>query len=143
MSERSTSELRPAPSTSREHISLHTLKSSAFHELQIYFIYVFVIFGHAIHKLLDSLAECLFTNVLHRITVINFFLLSVLLNKTFPSLCKRCSRHLVMCITSDHIRAAMPLWSWTEPAKTGTCARDRRALQQLALNVHVKHSDLT
>ena len=27
-----------------------------------------------------------------------------------------------------------------EPVKTGTCARDRRALQQLALNVHVKHS---
>ena len=26
-----------------------------------------------------------------------------------------------------------------EPAKAGTCARDRRALQQLALNVHVKH----
>ena len=25
----------------------------------------------------------------------------------------------------------------------GTCARDRRQLQQLALNVHVKHSDLT
>ena len=25
----------------------------------------------------------------------------------------------------------------------GTCARDRRALQLLALNVHVKHSDLT
>ena len=25
----------------------------------------------------------------------------------------------------------------------GTCARDRRALQQLTLNVHVKHSDLT
>ena len=24
-----------------------------------------------------------------------------------------------------------------------TCARDRRALQQIALNVHVKHSDLT
>ena len=24
-------------------------------------------------------------------------------------------------------------------AKAGTCARDRRALQQLALNVHVKH----
>ena len=35
--------------------------------------------------------------------------------------------------------------SWTEePAKAGTCARDRRALQQLALNVHVKHwPDLT
>ena len=30
-----------------------------------------------------------------------------------------------------------------EPAKAGTCARDRRALQQLALNVHVKHPDLT
>ena len=30
-----------------------------------------------------------------------------------------------------------------EPAKAGTCARDRYALQQLAVNVHVKHSDLT
>ena len=30
-----------------------------------------------------------------------------------------------------------------ELARAGTCARDRRALQQLALNVHVKHSDLT
>ena len=30
-----------------------------------------------------------------------------------------------------------------EPAKVGTCVHDRRALQQLALNVHVKHSDLT
>ena len=30
-----------------------------------------------------------------------------------------------------------------EPGKAGTCARDRRALQQLALNVHVKHTDLT
>ena len=30
-----------------------------------------------------------------------------------------------------------------EPVKTGTCARDRRALQQLALNVHIKHSDPT
>ena len=28
-------------------------------------------------------------------------------------------------------------------AKAGTCVRDRCALQQLALNVHVKHSDLT
>ena len=26
-----------------------------------------------------------------------------------------------------------------ELAKAGTCARDRRALQQLAVNVHVKH----
>ena len=30
-----------------------------------------------------------------------------------------------------------------EPANAGTCACDRRALQQLALNMHVKHSDLT
>ena len=30
-----------------------------------------------------------------------------------------------------------------EPTKAGTCARDRRALQQLPLNVHVKLSDLT
>ena len=29
-----------------------------------------------------------------------------------------------------------------KPAKCGTCARDRRALQQIALNVHVKHFDL-
>ena len=30
-----------------------------------------------------------------------------------------------------------------EPAKASTCAHDRRELQQLALNVHVTHSDLT
>ena len=30
--------------------------------------------------------------------------------------------------------------SWTEEsAKAGTCVPDRRALQKLALNVHVKH----
>ena len=28
-------------------------------------------------------------------------------------------------------------------AKAGTCARDRRALQQHALNVYIKNSDLT
>ena len=28
-----------------------------------------------------------------------------------------------------------------ETAKTGTCARDRRAILQLVLNVHVKHSE--
>ena len=41
---------------------------------------------------------------------------------------------------------AVPLFSLfrtEEPAKSSTCARDRCALQQLALNVHVKHSDLT
>ena len=30
-----------------------------------------------------------------------------------------------------------------EPSKAGICARDWRALKQLAPNVHVKHSDLT
>ena len=30
-----------------------------------------------------------------------------------------------------------------ELAKAGTCAHDRHALQQLALDVHIKHSDLT
>ena len=35
------------------------------------------------------------------------------------------------------------LFQTEEPAKAGTCAHDRCALQQLALNVHVKHSDLT
>ena len=30
-----------------------------------------------------------------------------------------------------------------KPGKADTCARDRRALQQLPVNVHVKLSDLT
>ena len=30
-----------------------------------------------------------------------------------------------------------------EEKKAGTCTRDRLALQQLALNVHDKHPDLT
>ena len=34
------------------------------------------------------------------------------------------------------------LFRTEEQAKADTCARDRRALQQLALNVHVKLSDL-
>ena len=33
------------------------------------------------------------------------------------------------------------LYRTEEPAKADTCAHDRRALQQRALNVHVKHSD--
>ena len=34
-----------------------------------------------------------------------------------------------------------PLYTkWISTMKPGTCARDRRALQCLALNVHVKHS---
>ena len=39
-------------------------------------------------------------------------------------------------------RRSVPLPVTEEPAKVGTFTRDRRALQQLALNVHVKHSYL-
>ena len=42
-----------------------------------------------------------------------------------------------------HIKDSLLLIEKEEPTKAGTCARDRRALQQLALNVHVKHSDMT
>ena len=46
-------------------------------------------------------------------------------------------------IYKDHLGDRKSL-NWTEePAKVGTCARVRRALHQLARNVHVKHSDLT
>ena len=51
-----------------------------------------------------------------------------------------CRRYLVQ----KHLRFSGYTLSRTEEqAKAGTCARDRRALQQLAMNVHVKHSDLT
>ena len=46
----------------------------------------------------------------------------------------------------SHHQRTLYLWATSrsqEPAKAGTCACYRRALQQLALNVHVKHSDLT
>ena len=46
-------------------------------------------------------------------------------------------------ITQDASVLTEMLSRTEEPAKAGSCARDRRALQQLALNVHVKHSDLT
>ena len=48
------------------------------------------------------------------------------------------------CRQSLLLPAPFSFLSWTEKlVKAGTYARDRRALQQLALNVHVKHSDLT
>ena len=40
------------------------------------------------------------------------------------------------------IQRPMYLPLTVEPTKAGTCAHDRRALQ-LALNSHVKHSDMT
>ena len=46
-------------------------------------------------------------------------------------------------LNAVHLHARYSLSRTEEPAKAGTCSRDRRALQQLALNVHVKHSDLT
>ena len=72
---------------------------------------------------------------------------------TAPSVCYRfrsdCSYSLVPA--SAGVPPPTPPYSLTlfflsrteEPAKAGTCARDRRTLQQLALNVHVKHPDLT
>ena len=68
-----------------------------------------------------------------------------------PSACYRfrsdCSYSLVQTVPPPPPHAPSPLFfplsRTEEQAKTGTCARDRRALQQLALNVHVKHSDLT
>ena len=51
---------------------------------------------------------------------------------------------MLTTITSSlHGRYIISLSRTEEQPKTGTCARDRRALHQLALNVHVKHSDLT
>ena len=49
-------------------------------------------------------------------------------------------------LTPSPLTPSPPFFSLSrtkEPAKVGTCAHERRALQQLALNVHVKHSDLT
>ena len=44
---------------------------------------------------------------------------------------------------NNHSQFLYVYQSLTEgPTKAGICARDRRALQQLALIVHVKHSDL-
>ena len=48
----------------------------------------------------------------------------------------------VLCVKYTAYRGSCVTLSRTEkPAKASTCARDRRALQQLALNVHAKHSD--
>ena len=47
---------------------------------------------------------------------------------------------------SAHQLTVPPFFSLSrteEPAKASTSARDRHALQHLALNAHIKHSDLT
>ena len=46
-------------------------------------------------------------------------------------------------ITPYSLSLFFPLSRTEEPVKASKCARDRRALQQFALNVLVKHSDLT
>ena len=54
------------------------------------------------------------------------------------------SRYRCLNGTYTIIKFSIPNWfRREEPAKVGPCARDRRSLQQLALNVHVKLSDLT
>ena len=50
-------------------------------------------------------------------------------------------RVLVVLLVIDSYRVCSDILELV--LKAGTCARDSRALQQLALNVHVKHSDLT
>ena len=47
---------------------------------------------------------------------------------------------MALCYTQ--ISYLMFLSRTEEPAKAATCARGRSALQQLALNVHVKHYEL-
>ena len=42
----------------------------------------------------------------------------------------------------DHRDSQRFLSQTEDPSKAGTCARDRRALQLLDLNVHITHSDL-
>ena len=54
---------------------------------------------------------------------------------------------MLSCVDDGAYKRTLPIGksilSWTEEqAKADTRARDRRALQQLALNVHVKLSDL-
>ena len=50
---------------------------------------------------------------------------------------------LVQAVTTSSPSPFLFLFRTEEPAKASTCAHYRRVLQQLALNVHVKHSDLT
>ena len=73
--------------------------------------------------------------------------ISLWLNPTGHSKFHNISNHPPPTTDSGTCLLPPPLFcflSWTEePAKAGTCASDRRALQQLALNVHVEHSDLT
>ena len=68
----------------------------------------------------------------------------------YPSACYRfwsdCSYSLVPASAGGPPLLPPPLFflfRTEEPTKASTCAHDRRALQQFALNVHVKHSDLT
>ena len=56
---------------------------------------------------------------------------------------KGCGMYYLVC-GMVHIKVHDTWKSRTEETtKAGTCAHDRHALQQLALNVHVKYSDLT
>ena len=66
------------------------------------------------------------SSINHKLVVDTYYWWSFNFNKSFFCFCPNAS-----------------LSRTEKPAKAGTCTRDRRALQQLALNVHVKHSDLT
>ena len=46
---------------------------------------------------------------------------------------------VLSCLWDDAYKRTLTANQTEELAKLSTCARDRHALQQLALNVHIKH----
>ena len=63
-------------------------------------------------------------------------------DSTYHSLCYTSRRALAGTRVYKSTLLLSNDYQTEELAKVGTCARDRRALQQLALNVHIKHSYL-
>ena len=68
-------------------------------------------------------------------TNVYFVRIAIAADETNIFICDQTLRLLALSCTSQ--------CSPPPPPNTGTCAHDRCALQQLDLNVHVKHSDLT
>ena len=63
--------------------------------------------------------------------------------KTIPGRSARTSLYPLLQAVTHYSPPLFFLSLTKELAKADICARDRRALQQFALSVHVKHSDLT
>ena len=77
----------------------------------------------------------LFGSIPHGVDLLSFFSFQ-------PVLHDWCNKGRGMCNTNN-ITTTVFLSRTEDPGNAGTYARDRRALQQLTLNVHIKHSDLT